>query len=63
MSQAVELAKNRLFGSDDLRVTNIKLFPGTKRDVSIEALATELNKSLSRIKVGDVQPIEMSEDH
>jgi hypothetical protein len=55
MGTQVELAANRLFDRDALAVTNIKLYPGTNRDLTAEDLAEELNRSLSQIEAGEYE--------
>jgi hypothetical protein len=49
----LELAKKRLFDSDGLGVTNIKMFPGSSRDVTPEQIAEQINRALSQIETGD----------
>lgn len=53
MASELEKAKNTLFGDDNLNVADIKLFPGTNRDITSEQIAEELNRSLSRIVIGE----------
>lgn len=42
MSTKLEQAKLALYGSDGLRVTNLKLFPGSNRDVTAEQIAEQI---------------------
>lgn len=64
MSQHLELAKGRLYGADALGAKNLKLFPGSSRDVTSEQVAEQINKALSQIEAGDfvVEDIENSDD-
>jgi hypothetical protein len=64
MSQQLELAKGRLYGPDGLGVTNLKLFPGTRRDVTSDQVAEQINKSMSQISAGDFEDVDYNdEDH
>lgn len=58
MNQQLEMAKGRLFNVDSLAVKNIKLFPGTNRDATVEQFAEEINRSLSQISTGDFTAID-----
>ena len=49
MSTELEKAKEVLFGESGLKVSDIKLYPGTNRDVTSEQIAKELARSLARI--------------
>lgn len=49
MSTELEKAKGVLFGEGGLKVSDIKLYPGTNRDVTSEQIAKELARSLARI--------------
>lgn len=54
MSQ-LALAKGRLFDSDALDVTNLKLFPGTNRESTAEQFAEQINKAISMIEADDFE--------
>lgn len=43
MGTQLDEAKNALYGREGLRVTNLKLFPGTNRDVTAEQIAEQIN--------------------
>jgi hypothetical protein len=58
MGTQVQLAGKRLFDADALGVKNIKLFPGSSRDISAEQLAREINKVLSELAAGDASTVE-----
>lgn len=62
MGVQMELAKKRLFGADSLQVTNVKLFPGSNRDVTAEQMAEQVNKAIAQIEVGDYDMVEQFED-
>lgn len=62
MSTQIELAANRLFDRDALNATNIKLFPGTNRDVSAEQIAHEVNRAISQVEAGDFDWVDEPED-
>jgi len=57
MDTQMELAKNRLFGPDGLKVTNIKLYPGANRDSTPDNMAEVINRVLSQIEAGISEPI------
>jgi hypothetical protein len=59
MGTQVELAAKRLFDKDALGVVNIKFYPGTKRDLSAEDFAEQLNKSLSQLEAGNAELVEI----
>lgn len=59
MSQQLELAKSRLFDSDSLAATNLKLFPGSSRDTTAEQFAEEVNKVLSQIEANDYEEVKL----
>lgn len=56
MSQ-LQLAKHRIFGKSGLGASNISIAPGTSRDVTSEAIATELNRAISQIEAGDFESV------
>ncbi len=58
MQQQLEIAKSRLFDKDALQVKNIKLFPGTQRDITAEQYAEQINKSLSQIESGEFELVD-----
>lgn len=53
MSTALQQAKDALYGNDGLRVTNLKLYPGTNRDVTAEQIAAQINAVVSKLKNPD----------
>lgn len=55
MADQMQLAQNRLYGDNGLKVKDIKLFPGTSRDVSKDEFAREVNKVLSQLEAGDFE--------
>jgi hypothetical protein len=57
MSAEMDVAKHRLFDNEGLRATNVKLYPGEKRDASAEQMAAELNKAIALINGGDYEDI------
>lgn len=60
MATELEIAKNMLFSKKGLSVRNIKLFPGTRRDVTAEQIATQINKAIAHIEAGDIDIDEFS---
>ncbi len=61
MSIHVNIASNRLFGGDGLNVSDIKLFPGMKRDITKDEFAEQINKSLADIENGDYDLVDGDE--
>lgn len=62
MADQVQLAQNRLYGDSGLKITDIKLFPGSSRDVSKEEFAEQINKSLAQMEAGDYQLVDEFDD-
>lgn len=59
----LEAARRTLFDQDALDVSNIKLFPGTNRDISPEQMAEQINKAIAQLLTGDYEEItEATED-
>ena len=50
----LDLAKKRLFDKGALNVRNLKLFPGSRSDVTPEQMAEQINKLLSHVEAGDI---------
>lgn len=59
MGQQLALAKSRLFDQDSLGVTNIKLFPGSHRDTTVEQFAEQVNKVISQLEAGDFDVVDL----
>lgn len=59
MNQQLELAQKRLFGAGTLDAQNIKLYPGSNRDIGPEQFAEEIHKSITRITNGDFEVIDL----
>jgi hypothetical protein len=53
MNTKLEQAKTALYGSDGLRATNFKLFPGSNRDVTAEQIAKQINTVVEALKNPD----------
>ncbi len=62
MADQVQLAQNRLYGDSGLKVSDMKLFPGSSRDVTKEDFAEQINKSLAEIESGDYDLVDKFED-
>jgi hypothetical protein len=58
MYNQLNIAANRLFGEDGLKVSDIKLFPGMKRDITKDEFAEQINKSLADIENGDYELVD-----
>ncbi len=55
MASQLEIAKRRLFDNDGLHAENVKLFPGTSRDITSEQMAEQINKALAQLETGDFE--------
>lgn len=62
MSINVEMAKNRLYGTDGIRVADFKLFPGERTEVTPDQRADQVNKILAQLEAGDLEEITKYED-
>lgn len=57
MQTQTNLAKHRLFGENGLGATNIKIFPGSSRDVTAEQIAEQVNRALAQLEAGDYEEV------
>lgn len=57
MATQMEMAKNRLFSDKGIAAKNVKLFPGSLRDVTAEQVAEQVNSALSQIEAGKAEEI------
>lgn len=62
MAVQIQLAQNRLYGDRGLSARDVKLFPGSSRDVSKEQFASEVNKVISQLEAGDFE-VETDKDY
>jgi len=62
MGTQLELAKNLLFTAEGLHASNLKLFPGTNRDATVDQIAEQVNKAIAQIEAGDYVLVEQFED-
>lgn len=53
MASNMNRAQEMLFGSEGLRVSNFKMFPGHARDASAETVAAEVVTMLEQLSRGD----------
>lgn len=61
MATQLEIVKNRLFQNEGLKASNIKMFPGSSREVSPEQIAEQINRALTEIEEGGFEVIPESE--
>lgn len=54
----LEAAKRTLFDPDGLAVRNVKLFPGSNREISPEQLAEQVNMVIAQLLVGAYENLE-----
>lgn len=57
----LELAQNRLFGANGMGVTNLKFYPGTDRDTTVEKFAEQINKAISQVEAGDFEEVDCND--
>ena len=62
MGTQLELAKHRIFDADGLHASNLKLFPGTNRDATVEQISEQINKAIAQIEAGDYDLVEQFDD-
>lgn len=62
MAKEIDVAKHRLFDKDGLDADNIKLFPGSSRDVTSAQMADEVNKVIAQLESGDYEVVDQFED-
>jgi len=62
MQTQMDLAKQALFGQDGLRVSNVKLFPGSAREVTPEDMSAQVNSVISALTEGDYEDITDCDD-
>ena len=59
--EQLALAKSRLFGDHSMMASNFKLFPGSNRDVTPDALAEQINKAISQVEAGDFEEADLED--
>jgi len=62
VSSQTRILSNRLYGTDSLKVSDVKIFPGTLREVTEEQFAEQLNRSLAEIETGDFDLVDDDEN-
>lgn len=55
MATQMEMAKNRLFSDKGIAAKNVKLFPGSLRELTAEQIAEQINLALSQIEAGEAE--------
>jgi len=55
MANELELAKYTLFDSQALGANNVKLFPGSSREITPHAIAEQVNRSIADILAGNFE--------
>ncbi|MCP2154936.1 UNVERIFIED_ORG: hypothetical protein J2S29_001270 [Rhizobium sp. SLBN-170] len=53
MDNQIEIAKHQLFAVGELNVSDVKLYPGTSRDIAPQRMAEEINKALAQLSSGN----------
>lgn len=59
MQTQLEAAKHALFNEDALHVRDVKLFPGTNREIRPEDMAEQVNKVIAQLHAGDYEDGEL----
>jgi hypothetical protein len=58
MKTQMEIAKHRLFDKEELDASDIKLFPGVRRDATPAQMAEQVNKAIAQIVSGDFDVVD-----
>ncbi len=53
MSKTIEMAKNRLYGDEGLKVADIKPFPGHSNDVTLDQRVEQVNRVIAQLETGE----------
>jgi len=53
MGTNMEVAKHRLFDAATLDVSDVKLFPGSNRDITSEQMAEHVSKVIANLENGN----------
>lgn len=62
MANQLDVAKHRLFDERTLNADNVKLYPGSSRDITPEQMAEQVVKAIAQIQAKDVEWIDQFED-
>ena len=62
MGTQMEMARHLLFDADGLNVSNVKLFPGASREVTVDQVAEQVNKAIAQIEAGDYDVVDQFDD-
>lgn len=62
MGAKMEVATHRLYDAAQLNVSDIKLFPGSSRDVTSEQLAEQVSRVVAQLENGDYELVEDRDD-
>ncbi|GAN89830.1 hypothetical protein Gbfr_007_287 [Gluconobacter frateurii M-2] len=57
MQTQIDVAKQLLFGAEGLRVTNVKLYPGSDRDATSEQMSAQIVSAINGVIAGDFEDI------
>jgi hypothetical protein len=63
MGAKLEVAKHRLFDVAKLDVSDVKLFPGSSRDVTSEQIAEQVSRVIAQLENGDYELVEANHDN
>jgi hypothetical protein len=58
MKTQMDIAKHRLFDKEELNASDIKLYPGIRRDAKPEQMAEQVNKAIAQIVSGDFEVVD-----
>lgn len=62
MGAKMEVAKHRLFDDGSLKVSDVKLFPGSNRDITSDQLAEQVSRVIAQLENGDYEIVEDCEN-
>ena len=57
MDNHIELASRTLFDPSQLHVRDVKLFPGSDREITAAQMAEQVNRAISQMMDGDVEEV------
>ena len=62
MQTQFEAAKHLLFSQEGLDVSNVKMFPGSDREVTPEQMSDQIVRAVAQINAGDYDVMEFGDE-
>ena len=57
----IDILKEKLYGENSLKISNISIFPGEKSNVTKTEIISEIIKVLDQLESGDLEVIELED--